>query len=188
MWHKLITADNIADLLHLAVNRTVRSWCPAAHLIRSIVELFEPATGTPVDTCRQISNVLQQPGLQESLLRTVLLRSPFQHGVFSDLMYMPGMQCLPATAALSMFREFLTMGRCHVFKAMCEGQLAVMLDVQGLLELLLMVLQRSDAGGFVYALVEVPAAAQLEVEQVGVVAGVLFIMSAAVLLPGQGRC
>jgi hypothetical protein len=182
IWHEHITAHNIADLLHLAVNRTVRSWCPATHLLHSIVKLFEPETDTPVSTRSQLYDALVQPGLQESLLRTVLLREPFQHGVLSDLTYMPGMQGLPAAAVLSMFKEALTNGRHSVFKAMCEGQLAVMLDVQGLLQLLRLVLQRSDAAGFVYALKEVPAAQQLESGQVGVVVeGVLFIRCADVI-------
>jgi hypothetical protein len=184
-WHKHITADNIADLLHLAVNSTACSWCPAQHLIYSIAHLVFPEYGAPANTRMQISNALQQPGLSESLLRTLLLREPVElRIVMLDLKRLPGMRPLTAAAALSIFQEVLTNGRQDVFAELCGVHMAA-LDVQGLQELLGMLLRRSDAAGFVHALADAPTAQQLEAGQVGKTEGVSTALCFSVL-PTQG--
>jgi hypothetical protein len=164
-----IAPSNIADLLHLAVNRRTSSWSAGAQLVHAVADIIANINGINPGSREQLCIALQQPGLQEALLRTALQREPRNDGL-NCMFTLPGMQGLPAAAAVSLFTEVLNAGRHHTFDALCFSPLAAHLDTQGLIDVLRVVMQWLTVAGAVSPLLKVPAALQLESGQVIIVA------------------
>jgi hypothetical protein len=162
-----ITPSNVADLLLLAVNRPTRSWTTAAHLLQWVRDMLADS-----DSRGELWRALQQPGLQESLLRTALQHGEWRADVMPRLCALPGMACLPAAAAVSLFKEVLNEGKEEVFNGLCFTPLAVYLDAQWLLEILQVVLQRDKCAGLLHALLQNFVASPLELGQVSSAAAV----------------
>jgi hypothetical protein len=141
-----ITPSNVADLLHLAVNNHTQQYTAAMQLVQTVEEMVSTHSSSNEDSHVQLRQALQQPGLQEALLRTALQQRRPRSDMLSSLFSLPGMQCMPPDAAARLFQQLVYSCRDETCSWMCGTALGDLLDAQGTFDVLRVVLQRQDFG------------------------------------------